>query len=194
MAMALSAVSAWSGRLMSSKVGETGGVLTLQTSQVAARKQGAGQHLVVGSLGSDLHRLFVEAAGLRIVAGGFANRALASEHASAQAGARGFRQQIASSSHLLLRGCLVSLRKVVAQQQAGADFQVDVGLAAQDFQCRVSVAAAGVGIGACRGPGSIDQCLRGMQIARGVRCRDAQREHDQGRREADPTGDWRGQH
>ena len=175
------------------QVGEPRGVLTLQAAQIAEREQRAGQHLIVGRARSDLHSLLIERARMCVVAGGFADRAFAGEHTGKEPLAGGLRQQLARPADLLFRRRLVSFRQVVAQEQARADFQVDIGLAAEDLEGCVRIAAAGIGIGARSRPGPIDQLLRGIRGRGAMGCRDPERKQHPGRCKANPTTQWRNQ-
>src|SRR6185436_6448905 len=68
------------------------------------------------------------------------------------------------------------------------------GLALQNLQRRVGIPAAGIGIGACAGPGAIDQRLRGIRLIGCLGGRDAQRQQQPCRCEANQAPPAAGKH
>ena len=145
--------------LCTPQVHQAGGVVTLHATQVATLEQRTGEHLLVTRRVGHADGLLVQAHRLVVVAGVFADLALAAEQPGAQPDAAQLRQQRLGRRCLALGSDTVALRQVAAEQGPRADLEVGVGLSGEQGQRLLRQSLALVGAHALRPGAAVDERL-----------------------------------
>ena len=160
--------------LRATQVREALGKIALQAVHVAAREQGAGQHLVVLLGGGSGHGLIVERQCVRVLALHLEPFPATGLQTRAQTRAlQPVLQQLHGGNLLLERGH-VPLAVILAEQQPGAEFEIDIRLGSQLLQCLLRQSSRLVGVPAQRHRGLCQHALyRDMAGVREARLRRA---------------------